>query len=914
MSDEKQTDGIKIEEDLDKLGILEQEFNNIMGNIELDDQLSRFKDHYNELLEAFRESHKNNNLLIEKCRKLNDEIIENSTKVNSVLRLSQDDQRTIAELKFEFEKAWKIVELSQEKENRSKDFIDQLKAESQRLSQLMDKSLAFNAIKGISAEAINKEIASIKEEIDSQDKQFKSLSEECQNWRDKTETSNRISGKYSEESNVMTEELNTLRNKNEELNTEIANLMGQLNAVREINRANSETVSSFPERVNVIKLNIDDLIGRKEIWRQDLKQETDQGLVQRSKVNLNKKLLEDKYESVAKTKENIEKTRLSIEQKESEKSYYNDIFRNISKESANTASELKEIETRHSKCIDDLRRYKERFNECREESYRLQHELIKGESLVSASKRDLQLYEKQNLEFKTASLNEIKNKENVERQLNKVHSNITVTKSDIHKTNVKISATLKEIAGHENTLSVTRANLTMMENYKETLYKETVQADKELRQIHERAAKHDVMHQALVEQRDLLKKQLETLRQKLKLISDGNIVLKNDIASHKDLIRSKDVECLNVHRSSEEIKNFIPVLKEQIEHISKKISEVNMQISQLSSQLVRKRYLAEAAEDKLKEVQLDIQNLRTFNSADKVRAYNKHEEISKLRDKIKGYEHQIKAGSRSYIDLCKRIDLLKEELIKCVAKQKNLKESCKHRVALRKEHIKLEKTLLVSRCRVKGLEEEMETPINVHRWRFLEGTNPEHLILIKMTHNLRNALVRKFATVEKFKNLLESTKEELKKSQERLQNQSVAEQEAKIDYFNGVLHVKRKQLRSVEQNYIGQRLSVNEGKEGIDTLKSQIRDIKLDYYHTKTLNNEFKSNSGIERTVKPQECSRKLIGGGFAISQCNEQRQQPLSPNLRTSVICIPNRRTTSVINNILPNKKPLPNLVPVTD
>jgi hypothetical protein len=43
--------------------------------------------------------------------------------VTSVLKLAQDDQRTIAGLRFEFEKAWKMVEVLQEKEAKCHDMI-----------------------------------------------------------------------------------------------------------------------------------------------------------------------------------------------------------------------------------------------------------------------------------------------------------------------------------------------------------------------------------------------------------------------------------------------------------------------------------------------------------------------------------------------------------------------------------------------------------------------------------------------------------------------------------------------------------------------------------------------------------------------------------------------------------------------
>ena len=43
---------------------------------------------------------------------------------------------------------------------------------------------------------------------------------------------------------------------------------------------------------------------------------------------------------------------------------------------------------------------------------------------------------------------------------------------------------------------------------------------------------------------------------------------------------------------------------------------------------------------------------------------------------------------------------------------------------LRNEIVKLNRDLLVEKLQVKALSEELENPLNYHRWRKLEGTDP----------------------------------------------------------------------------------------------------------------------------------------------------------------------------------------------
>lgn len=60
----------------------------------------------------FNTSVENERRLVDKCRELNNEIVTAASKVQSALKLSEDDQFTIATLKQEIESSWKLVDES----------------------------------------------------------------------------------------------------------------------------------------------------------------------------------------------------------------------------------------------------------------------------------------------------------------------------------------------------------------------------------------------------------------------------------------------------------------------------------------------------------------------------------------------------------------------------------------------------------------------------------------------------------------------------------------------------------------------------------------------------------------------------------------------------------------------------------
>jgi DNA primase catalytic subunit len=98
---------------------LERDFQEVLTNLVGDKSLEKFRTEYEKLHRALKRSHEHEKKLIKKVRELNGEIVNTAAKVHTALKLSQEDQNTIATLRKEIEKAWKLVDVAQEKEVKS---------------------------------------------------------------------------------------------------------------------------------------------------------------------------------------------------------------------------------------------------------------------------------------------------------------------------------------------------------------------------------------------------------------------------------------------------------------------------------------------------------------------------------------------------------------------------------------------------------------------------------------------------------------------------------------------------------------------------------------------------------------------------------------------------------------------------
>ena len=109
-----------------------------------DRNLDKFRSEYEKLHRALLKSHDGEKRLTKKCRELNAELVTNSAKVQSAMKLSDEDKNSVASLRKEIETAWKMVDAAHEKEQNAKETIQSLRIEINNLSKLVEQGPGMN--------------------------------------------------------------------------------------------------------------------------------------------------------------------------------------------------------------------------------------------------------------------------------------------------------------------------------------------------------------------------------------------------------------------------------------------------------------------------------------------------------------------------------------------------------------------------------------------------------------------------------------------------------------------------------------------------------------------------------------------------------------------------------------------------
>jgi predicted nucleic acid-binding Zn ribbon protein len=138
----------------------------------------------------------------------------------------------------------------------------------------------------------------------------------------------------------------------------------------------------------------------------------------------------------------------------------------------------------------------------------------------------------------------------------------------------------------------------------------------------------------------------------------------------------------------------------------------------------------------------------------------RNDELSLLYEKIKIQTSTLNKGEIQYRERLEDIRVLKLEIKRLRREKAILQTETQNVEGLRSEIFKLQREVLKERTRVKVLEEELESPMNIHRWRKLAGSDPSTYELITKIQTLQKRLIAKTEEVVE-KELIIAQKEKL---------------------------------------------------------------------------------------------------------------------------------------------------------
>merc|ERR1712039_507786 len=187
---------------------------------------------------------------------------------------------------------------------------------------------------------------------------------------------------------------------------------------------------------------------------------------------------------------------------------------------------------------------------------------------------------------------------------------------------------------------------------------------------------------------------------------------------------------------------------------------------------------------------------------------------------------------------------------------------------LKKEVYQLQRELLQERTKVKALSEELENPMNVHRWRKLEGSDPAMYELIQKVRTLQKRLIAKTEEVVA-KDLNIQEKEHLHKDLTGvLEKQPGPEVFEHLEMYQENYGAKMKQMKAMKSELTTYQAQVGDYKDEIERLTREVQEIKRKYFDQKKREQIVQeAQRGDTKVIHPRPVPQvRFIGGGFNLA------------------------------------------------
>ncbi|KAL9643612.1 hypothetical protein ABK040_010224 [Willaertia magna] len=354
-------------------------------------------------------------------------------------------------------------------------------------------------------------------------------------------------------------------------------------------------------------------------------------------------------------------------------------------------------------------------------------------------------------------------------------------------------STLKVIDNKKHNVQLKfKLNIQILEKKRQDIYRLKKEIEKydstflEAKQKHDQAQEEiklkkiesDQLKIKIKQSKDIYKKQLslfEAVKAERNSFSKKLIDAFDEIKQEKQKFKINDQQIKkiaediqNKEKEKEKLETNLNQYKSKSNLLEKEISEIEQAIKEQTD--INKQHHFEI--QKLNEIikQADQERKRqekeyeaVVNDRDILGAQliKRNEELANLYERIKSQQALLYKGSIQYQQRLNEIEILNEKINQLQIQVKELENILIPNFKIKKNHINtLQKNLLQEQQRIKVLEDELNTPMNVHGWRKLQGSDPQNYENVKKIQKLQKQLIAKTEEVLE-KDLLIKEKEKL---------------------------------------------------------------------------------------------------------------------------------------------------------
>ena len=357
--------------------------------------------------------------------------------------------------------------------------------------------------------------------------------------------------------------------------------------------------------------------------------------------------------------------------------------------------------------------------------------------------------------------------------------------------------------------------------------------------------------EAVLNERNVFSKNLLQLHSEINEMRRRFKIMLGQIEQLKDEIKQKERELVNeevkVNQLIKERKNHeiqIDACKKKTEKREKTIEAYNSELHRLNQIIAE----ADAEKARQKRDHVNVVNERDILGTQLIR---RNDELAQVYEKIRIQQSMLKKGEVQYNDRLKEVQQLNLRVHQLRSELNSMQSFASRLPDLKLLSNKTSRELTREQCRVRALLDEADNPLNVHRFRRLEGSEPHTFELLGTVQQLQRDLIDKSNEVEEKERLIAEREKlyvELKAIIARQPGPEVAEQ---LNVYQETLQKKSSQMKAMRASLRHFQEQVEHYKSRYDELKGELNEI----------NNTYKRNRRAQgRNDERQRAINEMLG------------------------------------------------------
>mmetsp|Transcript_9328 Transcript_9328/g.13812 ORF Transcript_9328/g.13812 Transcript_9328/m.13812 type:complete len:913 (+) Transcript_9328:192-2930(+) len=856
---------------------LESDFQEVLSALAGDGHLDKFRIEYERLHNTLLKSHENEKRLMIKCSQLNSEIVTNAGKVQAALQLSQEDQNTIQQLQKEIEKAWQMVESVHAKEKKARETIETLTKEISELTKLVDHGAVTSDSNEQTVNELVKQKEAMEKERENQHKRMDDMLLELKEAQDIYEvTKNELDEtkrqlQTKQESLIAYKRMNQ-QNESDRVKTEqsiqdLKNVVESRNEViREKDRIITETnrqIEDFDTKLNSQAVELTNSMRKNQQQKdkiEDLEIKLKKALDENVEIATEKRKLEVTLAETSGMKVTLS-SKLASEQKKLQKKEIE--MNNLKSRIAENKAMKKKLNDKISHLEHDMTLQKKQNENDLQKLAKANHE--KNLISKSAALAQQEIMKKEDT---------IAIKENQKKSLENQMQSYAKTTEDQRKTNYRLEREKKKVSQESMEVQTKYAQIVEENKIIHIQYQDSL---KTINDLQSKLKQQQALYEAVRADRNMYSRSLVDSKEKISEMKRKFQILEQQMEQLNDEIQLNDRTIVKLHmeaRTKEESQRKLTAQLNKSKHDLKQEKDA---VRQMDVEQKNLNTIIEEADLEREAQRKELQQLVKERDILGTQLIRRNDEIALLYEKIKIQQSQLGKGSVAYnkrLDEIRQLSLtIKEMTHRLQVMRKNQSTVVDHRAELQST----QKQLLLEQKRVKALSEELENPMNVHRWRKLEGTDPTQYEMILKIQTLQKRLIKKQEEVmEKDLVIKEKQKlyEELKEILKRQPGPEIAEQ---LNVYQKTVRKKNMQMKTMAGELNMSMFKIKENRYQFERMARELSETKKKLYDIqrdqRTRQASFNTSSDSSTIKKPK--GPHFAGGGFAIKKKKQTLARP---------------------------------------